>query len=159
MARESPHLDPDLFVAAAVALFVLAFLAAFFPFALVVALGGGIVSAGLLGRQRDGLHRALFVGMAPAAGGTLALLLHRGAPVEALPHQVGLGVTTGLLVALFGYAVGTLEYWLADGTPSPRRRDVARFAVLVVGGLALVVGARLYAEAVAPGPVAGSNLR
>jgi hypothetical protein len=155
MPSESAYVDPDLLTVAAVGLFVLAFLATFLPFALVVALGSGVVAAGLLGRQQEGLHRALFVGMAPAAGGTLAELLRLGEPSWGLTHHVGMGLTTGLLVAFFGYAVGTLEYWLADGTPSPRRRDVARFAVLVVGGLAVVVAMRLLT----PDPVVRTSVR
>lgn len=158
MPRSHRGVDPDLLVAAALGLFALAFLGPLLHpelgfLVLVGALGTSVVAAGLLGRQRDGIHRALFVGMAPAAGGTLAQVLLGDVSVGALPYHVGLGVTTGLLAALFGYSVGTLEYWLADGTPAPRRRDVARFAVLCGGGLVLVVGVRLYAETVAPVPI------
>ena len=146
--NDRPHVDPDLLVVAGLVGFAVATAAAFLPGLLAlallgVALAGAVVVSGLLGRQRGGVHRAAFVGLAPATGGSLALLLRGNAGVAALPYHVGMGVTTGLLLGLFGYAAGTVEYWVASDTPPPTRGDLARLVAVAGGGLALVVAARL----------------
>lgn len=159
MASDSAYVDPDILVAAALVGFVVAVVAPLLSEALGIvatmgALGGGLLAAGLLGRQRDGLHRALFVGLAPAAGLTLTQLLRQSASSRWFVFHARMGLAIGLFVAFFGYSVGTIEYWLSDGTPSPRRREVARFAGFVLVGLALLVAVRVFAYE-GPPPVRG----
>ena len=140
--------DPDLLVVGGLVGFAVATAAGFLPGLLAlpllaVSLAGAVVMPGVLGRQRGGLHRAAFVGLAPVAGWTLALLLGGNARVAELPYHTGMALTTGLLLAFFGYTAGTVEYWAASETPAPTRRDLARLVAVAAGGLALVVAVRL----------------
>lgn len=153
-----PYVDPDLLVVGGLVGFALAIAAAFLPELLALpllaaALAGAVIMSGVLGRQRGGLHRAVFVGLAPVAGGTLAFLLRGNARVAELPYHVGMGLTTGLLLAFFGYAAGTVEYWAATETPAPSRWDLARLVAVAGGGLAVVVAVRLLAPDPSPYPV------
>lgn len=105
-----PYVDQDLLVVGGLVGFALAIAAAFLPELLALpllaaALAGAVIMSGLLGRQRGGLYRAVFVGMAPVSG---------------------------LLLAFFGYVAGTVEYWAATETraepmgPRPARRRRGR---------------------------------